>query len=303
MKKIFIALTTFIIVLTACNTTQNTQTSDKGFIDDSYYISMQDLNEKLGEDNLVIIDARDNNTYQKGHIEGAINIVWQQLSDVSVNSDEKGFGVVLEPKALEEALQNFGINNDSEIVVYSNGSDGWGEDGRILWTLTLNGIDNVKVLDGTYKLWKSNEYPTSKDEVALEKGNIVLNKSNSNLVIDTEELEQAISTNRAKVIDTREEKEYEGALLYGETKGGHIPTSINVPMTSLFDKDGSVKNKEEIDKIMQDAGITIDDEIITYCTAGIRSAHMLVILKSYGYENVKNYDESYYYWSSVNDVE
>lgn len=303
MKKLLVTILALFTVLVSCEQGENKQTTDKGFVEDSYYISMEELNEDLDNENLIIIDARDNSTYSKGHIDGAINIIWQQLSDVSVNSDEKGFGVVLETNKLEEALQGFGINNDSEIVVYSNGSDGWGEDGRILWTLTTNGFDNVKVLDGTYKLWKSNDYPISKEEVILEEGNVTLSKSDSDLVIDTDELEAVVASESAKIIDTREEKEYEGAVLYGETKGGHIPTSINVPMTSLFDKDGSVKTKEEVDAIMEEAGVSIDDEIITYCTAGIRSSHMLVILKSYGYENVKNYDESYYYWASVNDVE
>lgn len=303
MNKYIIAIIATLLLLTSCGKTEEVNTKEKGFTDDSYYISMEDLKADLDNDNLIIIDARDNKAYNKGHIDGAINVIWQQLSNVSVNSDEKGFRVVLEPKELEKVLQTIGINNDSEIVIYSNGSDGWGEDGRILWTLLLNNFTNVKVLDGTYKHWKDAEYPISKEETKLEKGNIILSTTNTDIVINTADLEKAMEDDSVKIIDTREKAEFDGAQKYGEVKGGHIPRSINIPMVDLFDDNGSVKTKAEVDKIMSDAGISKDDQIITYCTAGIRSAHMLVILKSYGYENVQNYDESFYYWASVNDVE
>ncbi len=107
----------------------------------------------------------------------------------------------------------------------------------------------------------------------------------------------------AKIIDTRTKKEFEGATSYGETKGGRIPGAVNIELNDMFDSYGKVKTKAEVEKIMDDAGISKDDEIITYCTAGIRSSYMFVVLKTYGYENVANYDESYYRWSAVNEVE
>ncbi len=303
MNRLVTITLIFLLILTSCTKTEEVDTTSKGFVNDSYYISLENLKATLDDDNLIIIDARDNDSYNKGHIEGAINVIWQQLSNVSVNSDEEGFGVVLKPNELEPILQALGINNNSNIVVYSNGEDGWGEDGRILWSLALNNFNDVKVLDGTYKHWKDLDYPTSKEPVTLQEGNITLTTTNNDVVADTNYLESVIGNEEVKIIDTREEKEFEGSTPYGETKGGHIPGSVNIPMINLFDDNGSVKTKEEIDAMMNEYGIEESDEIITYCTAGIRSAHMFVVLKSYGYENVKNYDESYYYWSSVNEVE
>lgn len=45
------------------------------------------------------------------------------------------------------------------------------------------------------------------------------------------------------------------------------------------------------------------NKIVTYCTAGIRSAYMQLILEMCGFENSMNYDESYYRWCACQDVE
>lgn len=55
--------------------------------------------------------------------------------------------------------------------------------------------------------------------------------------------------------------------------------------------------------MFEDAGITKDDKVVTYCTAGIRSGYMQLILEMCGFKNTQNYDESYYRWCAVEDVE
>ena len=42
---------------------------------------------------------------------------------------------------------------------------------------------------------------------------------------------------------------------------------------------------------------------MTYCTGGIRSAFMQLMLEMQGYGNVKNYDGLFYNWAAVNEVE
>lgn len=49
--------------------------------------------------------------------------------------------------------------------------------------------------------------------------------------------------------------------------------------------------------IFTNAGLKPDDAIVTYCTKGIRSAHMALLLRMAGFNNVRNYDASYYEWS------
>ena len=106
-----------------------------------------------------------------------------------------------------------------------------------------------------------------------------------------------------KVVDVRADEEWEGKTLYGEAKGGHLPKAIHIRFTDLFNEDGTLKPNAEITKMFEDAGITKEDKIVTYCTAGIRSAYMQLVLEMCGFENTQNYDESFYRWCAVEELE
>ena len=120
-------------------------------------------------------------------------------------------------------------------------------------------------------------------------------------VINTDELKA--NYDDYKVVDVRADEEYDGETLYGEAKGGHLPGAIHIRYTDLFQKSGMLKSNAEITKMFEDAGITKDDKVVTYCTAGIRSGYMQLILEMCGFKNTQNYDESYYRWCAVEDVE
>jgi len=100
-----------------------------------------------------------------------------------------------------------------------------------------------------------------------------------------------------KIVDSRSSKEFEGAVDYGEKRGGHLPEAINIPFKEVLRDDATVKSQEELEKLFAEAGLKPEDEIVVYCTAGIRSAHLTLILRMAGFENARNYDASYYEWA------
>ena len=106
-----------------------------------------------------------------------------------------------------------------------------------------------------------------------------------------------------KIVDVRTDEEYEGAKKYNEAKGGHLPGAIHIRYTDLFREDGTLRSQADIDKMLKDAGISKDDKIVTYCTGGIRSAYMQLVLEMAGCKNTWNYDQSFWRWAVVGDVE
>ena len=101
----------------------------------------------------------------------------------------------------------------------------------------------------------------------------------------------------------RDDKEYDGKAAYGEAKGGHLPGAIHIKYTDLFNSDSTLKSNEELTAMFEEAGLTTEDHIVTYCTAGIRSAYMQLVMEMCGFENSENYDESFYRWCAVEEVE
>lgn len=279
--------------------TEVTQT-EKGktataYVDGSYITDAKWLTENLKSKDVLILDARSDKDYAKGHIPGAINVAWQGFSNMEGKPGDKGWGVVLSDDKLSEKLSAIGVDKNKTIVVYCDSKNGWGEDGRFVWMLKMAGIENVKMLNGGFNFWESSKYEVSKEATTPVASSFKIENSNKAGTINTQELNAKLST--VKVLDSREKDEYTGAVKFGEARGGHIPGAINLTFNSLLNEDGTFKSADELEAIFKAAGLNKEDEIVTYCTAGIRSAHLALTLRMMGYNNVKNYDESFYTWA------
>ena len=100
-----------------------------------YLIDTETLAQNLGREDLVIIDVRGAAAYSS-HIPGAVHSTWHEFSDPSAGA--KG---LLEPDVsrIEQRLQSLGINNTSDIVIYSNPFDNWGDEGIMFLMLQYLG--------------------------------------------------------------------------------------------------------------------------------------------------------------------
>ncbi len=271
------------------------------FVDDSYVVNADWLKENLNREDLLILDARGQKDYDKGHIPGAIVVTWQGFGNMQGAPGDPNWGTVLEPKALSEELSALGITKEKEIVVYTNAVGGWGEDGRIVWMLRRAGLNNTKILDGGFGFWESKKYEVSKDAVAATPATVEITELDSKTNIETDELVSKLG--KVVIIDVREKDEYKGATKFGEARGGHLPGAINLTFNEFLNQDGTLKTAQEIQTILNQQGIKKEDEIVTYCTVGIRSAHMQIVLDMLGYENARNYAASFYTWAGNSELQ
>ena len=98
------------------------------------------------------------------------------------------------------------------------------------------------------------------------------------------------------LIDNRTQKEYHGAIPYGSPRGGHILNAIHIHWPDFFNQDGTLKSKPDLTGLIQKAGIQPHQEIIVYCTGGVRSAMAYFVFSYLGFK-VRNYDGSWWDWS------
>ncbi|MGV8981303.1 sulfurtransferase [Clostridium sp.] len=272
-----------------------TEKAKDPYVDGSYIVDAKWLSANLKSKDVLLLDARAEKDYTKGHIPGAVNVGWQGFSYMEGKPGDKGWGVVLSDDKLSEKLSDIGVDKTKTIVVYADNKTGWGEDGRFVWMLRMAGIENSKMLNGGFDLWESSKFEVSKEATSPVASSFKIENSDKAMTINTEELKAKLG--KVKILDSRSKDEYDGAVNFGEARGGHIPGAINLTFSSLFNEDKTYKSVEEIKAIFKAAGLNKDDEIVTYCTAGIRSAHLALSLKMMGYNNVKNYDESFYTWA------
>jgi thiosulfate/3-mercaptopyruvate sulfurtransferase len=103
--------------------------------------------------------------------------------------------------------------------------------------------------------------------------------------------------NEIVLVDSRTYAEFIGMKKYGEARGGRLPDAILIPFKRMFDKEKKIKSVQELRKLFIEAGIDPENRIETYCTGGIRSAHMAIMLRMAGFPHVRNYDASFYVWA------
>lgn len=268
----------------------------------AYIADPEYIKSKIGSEDVIFIDARGADAAKKGTIEGAIATAWQPLARCAEGaSGDEMWGTILPLDQLSEVLSSMGITPDKEIILFSDGKDGWGDDGRIAWELLAVGFENVKIADRGFSALKEAGVPTQKGAAEFTPAEVTVSELDETHLINTDALVETYDS--VKVVDVRADEEYNGEVLYGEKAGGHLPGAIHIRFTDLFSDDNVLKSNEEITAMFEEAGLSKDDKIVTYCTAGIRSAYMQMVLEMCGFENSLNYDESYYRWCAVQDVE
>lgn len=307
VKKLLAVLLGVVLAFSLIGCNSQTASNGGGELKESvftgeYIVDANYVKDHYEDDNVILIDARGEDAAKKGTIEGALAINWQYFSNVEdVEKGDYEWGLILEPKILSERVGELGLSKDKEIILFSNGPEGWGDDGRILWTLYAAGYEDLKMVDGGINALQAAGLPQSRDIAKLEPVEVEIDELNYEHVINTVELEEDFDD--YVLVDVREDEEYEGQVLYGEAEGGRIPGAIQVRYVDLFDEDGYLKSNDEITKLFEDANIQKTDKVVAYCTSGIRSAYSQLILEMLDYDVTMNYAGSYNTWCVHNEVE
>ncbi|KAL8859713.1 MAG: hypothetical protein Q9178_003828 [Gyalolechia marmorata] len=189
-------------------------------------------------------------------------------------------------KVFAKAMQQIGIRRDDEVVVYDSKELGIFSAPRVAWTLKVFGHPGVHILNN-FRLWVDQGYPTESGEAK-----------------EVEEVEEGQSSyptptlDAPKVVQFSEMKEIakdygkEGAegvqVLDARSKGrwtgsepeprpglssGHMPGSINVPISELLDpKTGALLPGEELRRLFVFKGLDPEKPIISSCGTGVTAA-------------------------------
>jgi thiosulfate/3-mercaptopyruvate sulfurtransferase len=261
-----------------------------------WLIDTETLHQNLGRRGLVIMDVRGRAAFEfGGHIPGAVHSTWHEYSDP--NAVAKG---LLDPdlSRIEQRLRALGIDNDSDVVIYSNPFDNWGDEGRMFWMLQYLGHKKLKILDGGWVKWTQEGRPFEHGQVKPQPGSFKAEPV-PELIIMKDELKQIVRRPHPEtiIVDARSLEEYLGKEVPGIPRPGHIPSALHVPWNGFLNPDATVKDLAKIRESLEEKGLQDNHQIVCYCTGGVRSAWLYFILKLAGYPKVRNYPGSWWEWS------
>ena len=272
----------------------------KKLVDADYLLKTRD------NDNVVVIDAR-GGMLEEGSLmyDKAIVVDWTDISLLGEFGGED-LGKLLSKDNYQEIFNIIGIEEDTEVLVYgfTMPNQGFGDEARVVYTFNYAGFDNVKIIDGGFdkveQLGLNKNYNPENDRINVS--SVVREEAQDNKrAIFTDELLSLVNSADVQIIDTRLEAEYNGRVIYGENKAGHIPGAISIPFNSLVDEDGFIKSREALEEYFVSKGLDKNKLQITYCTTGVRASYVAVILEELGYK-VRNYEPSFARYANVGEV-
>ena len=277
-----------------------TQFDFKKLVDAEYLLNNRTNN------NVVVIDAR-GGMLEEGSLmyDKAIVVDWTDISLLGEFGGEE-LGKLLSKENYQQIFSKLGITNESEVLVYgfTMPEQGFGDEARVLYTFSYAGFDNIKFIDGGFKqvekLGFNKKYVPTTDRIDVS--DVVRSEATQNeKAIYTDELLSKIGNTDVQIIDTRLEVEYNGRVIYGENKAGHIPGAISLPFNSLVDSNGFLKSRASLEKYVTDKGLDKNKLQVTYCTTGVRASYVAVILEELGF-TVRNYEPSFARYANIGEV-
>jgi thiosulfate/3-mercaptopyruvate sulfurtransferase len=258
--------------------------------------------QSLPKNKHIIIDTRSSWKYFLGHIPGAVNLPkWRDFTQ-KVDGIQ---GILIEdPEFIVGKLRPLGIDNQKTIVIYGDPKDRWRTDGRFLWMFEKFGFQSVQILTGGLDLWKQSGGDVAIGRQPKFTPSTLSTKDihfNDGVAATSSWIHTHLKSGKLAIIDNRTKKEYHGATPYGSKRGGHIPKAIHIPWEEFFTDEGVLKSKKDLSAILDNKGIRSDQEIVVYCTGGVRSGMAYYAFRSLGYA-VRNYDGSWWDWSAQKEL-
>ena len=223
-----------------------------------------------------IVDVRKEDEYKKEHIKTAISI---PLAKVLENDT---------PEMIVQLLEQSGISDKTPVVIYD---DTFGAlAARVAWTFQYVGHANTSLLETTFTKWKSYGFETEKKINVYPKAKHSL-RINNDIFANYDEVEKANSDQNKILVDSRERLNF---------LSEHIPGATNLPYTMLGTDESILREPQEIKRFMENRGISIDDEIITYCgSVGTLSGLAYYALRMGGVKKIRLYSRSFKEWKKL----
>lgn len=276
-KRQWVAVLAVLAVFVGCSQTT--------YDDSENVIEAKALVNQVGNQSVVVIDARSAADYAKGHLKGAINL---QPSELCQEQPVKA--MLADANQVAQVLSDKGISQTDELYVYDNNGV---SAARVVWSLKRYGQPTIKVINGGQK---AIETSFSRDDFTVDvperdRTDYQAQLMDNPKIIDFVTLKKIVDNPKSKVklIDTRSQAEYDE---------GSIPGAIFYPHSKNYYKDGSFKSASTIYLDYHDLGFNRSDEIVLYCKSSYRATVTALLLEDAGFENVWVYDGAWLEWST-----
>ena len=269
----------------------------KGYANPQLLVSPRELSGIIaGPDHQrpLLLDLRPPEAYAAGHIPGAIHLDLWGVSLIDTNPAPLDAFMWM----IEHVLALHGVDTETPVVVYDEQSGI--RAARAFWFLEYLGHPSTRLLDGGFGAWQRAGLPVTRDAGAPPTSEWTGSRERSALAT-WQDVRESLDRKDVVIVDTRTDDEYCGTTVRAR-RGGAIPGAKHIEWTRNLTPDGEFKPAADLRAMYEDAGITPDREVVTYCQGGYRAAHSYLALRLLGYPRVRSYVGSWKEWGDREDL-
>jgi 3-mercaptopyruvate sulfurtransferase SseA len=236
---------------------------------------------KVGTKGAIIIDGRNEDAYQDGHIPGA-----QTLPSGSLLTKQ---ATLQSEPVLTALLNSKGVTQDQEVVSYCGSGVAAANNYLALKNL---GYKNVVLYDASWDEWSRD--PKAGQQVSLAnytfEGAPLKDKPKSGPVfLDEKDVKALASDPNVVIVDVRAPSDY---------AAGHIPGSVNVYWDSTFGPERVLLPSEKLQALYTAAGVTPEKRVILFTRGGLQLSHTFTVLNLLGYQKVDFFTGKFEGWEN-----
>lgn len=255
-----------------------------------------ELQSRLNDPGLRVIDIRDPKSYAAQHIPGAVNAPYGRWRGPASNPGE-----LPELKQLTDLVQSLGLTSGTHAVVASSGADAadFGASARVYWTLKVLELKELSILNGGVKAWSQSGLPLDSAAVKVTASNYTP-KLDTSLIATRDQLSRQISNGNLSLVDARP-----AAFFHGDTRHqaaklpGTLKGAVNLEYTKWFAPNSATfVSPEEARKIAAASPLNPQQDTVSFCNTGHWAAtNWFALSEVLGQKHVKLYPGSMVDWT------
>lgn len=214
--------------------------------DASILVEPEQLQKKLNDKNLRVLDVRSQNDYVTAHIPGAVRVDVAAWKNLAVAEDG-----LHDAKSWAERVGSLGITRETHVVVYGSKMS---DTARIWWLLKYVGVGDASVLNGGWEWWTKKDRPVEAG-TAQVRATEFQPEFREDRLAEVDSVKQSLKSKKVNVVDTRSDSEF---------AGGRIPGSVHLEWKHLLAADGRFKTPQQLKELFHKCGILPSETAVCY---------------------------------------
>lgn len=230
--------------------------------------------------------------YQAGHIPGGVEAAYERFRGPADNP-----GKLPDLSELTALLQGLGLTAQTPVVVVHQGSGAadMGAATRVYWTLKSLGLTQLAVLNGGFSAWQAQGFPVSTQPERVMPSRFQPSW-NDRWTVTTAQLEQAVASGDAILVDARQPSFYRGEQA-SSGRPGTIRGASNLSFQDWFEG-GRMTRPDSVTRRLEQLTSPVAPMTVSFCNTGhLASINWFMMSEVQGLPNVRLYPESITEWS------